>query len=69
MNPLEAILKAPGVRMIPLTYVAGNLVAGPRGWRELASHPLMTALDVLPVADEFAASPTSPRRQGGVASR
>lgn len=45
-NPLQAITNAPGVRMIPGSYLVGN-IGDPA---ELARHPLFTALDVLPVA-------------------
>lgn len=45
-NPLQAITNAPGVRMIPGSYLVGNLTDP----AELARHPLFTALDVLPVA-------------------
>lgn len=54
-NPLSALLQAPGVRMIPGTYVAGNLLDGRRGIQELATHPLLAALDVLPAASQAAA--------------
>jgi len=54
MNPLAAALKAPGIRMIPGSFVAGNLVQGPEGWRQMAEHPLFTGLDVLPFAKQLA---------------
>lgn len=47
---------APGIRLIPGSYVLGNLLGGvsPEGQHgspgELARHPLFTALDVLPYA-------------------
>lgn len=53
VNPLTAILQAPGVRMVPGAYVAGAAAAGDFG--ELARHPLMTALDVLPAGHMAAA--------------
>lgn len=55
-NPLTALLQAPGVRMIPGSYVLGNVADGRGGLQELATHPLMAALDVLPVANRAAAS-------------
>lgn len=54
-NPLTALLQAPGVRMIPGAYVAGNIADGRGGLQELATHPLMAALDVLPIANKAAA--------------
>lgn len=54
MNPLAAALKAPGIRMIPGSFVAGNVVQGPEGWKQLAEHPLFTTLDVLPFAKQLA---------------
>lgn len=53
-NPVEAIAQAPGVRMIPGSYVVGGLAGGAEGIRELAAHPLMTGLDVLPAAGKVA---------------
>lgn len=54
MNPLAATLQAPGVRLLPGAYVAGNLVQGPEGFKQLAQHPLFTTLDVLPFAKQLA---------------
>ena len=54
MNPLAALLKAPGVRMIPGSFVAGNLAEGGKGLKELATHPLMAGLDLLPAANKLA---------------
>lgn len=54
-NPLTTLLQAPGIRMIPGTYVAGNLLNGREGLQEVATHPLMVALDVLPLAAGAAA--------------
>jgi hypothetical protein len=54
-NPITAIANAPGIRMLPFSYLVGNLAAGPEGWKELASHPLFTALDVSPIATKLAA--------------
>lgn len=55
MNEIAAILNAPGVRMVPGAYLAGNLAQGGEGVRELATHPLMSFLDVLPAASKVAA--------------
>lgn len=54
MNPLAAILNAPGIRFIPGSYVAGNLAQGTEGLKELAEHPTIAALDVLPYAGKLA---------------
>ena len=58
MNPLAAMLNAPGVRMIPGAYVAGNIAQGGKGIKELLTHPLMTGLDVLPAASKLAEGTT-----------
>ncbi len=42
----STILQAPLVRLIPGTYTANNLITG--NFNEILSHPVMTALDVLP---------------------
>lgn len=47
-NPLAGLLQAPGVRMIPGAYVAGNIAAGTP--EEIAAHPVLSLLDVLPLA-------------------
>ena len=54
----EDITKAPGIRMIPGAYVAGELSRGSEGVKELGRHPLMAALDVLPVASKLAKGST-----------
>ena len=54
LNPLAAALQAPGIRLLPGTYVAGQLAQGTKGVGELADNPLLTALDVLPVASKVA---------------
>lgn len=51
---LQALLQAPGVRLLPGAYVAGNLAGGQEGVRETISHPLFSALDVLPIANRAA---------------
>lgn len=43
---IAGVLNAPGVRMIPGSYVGANLAAGTP--EELLAHPLFTVLDVLP---------------------
>lgn len=43
---LEGLLSAPGVRLIPGAYTAKNLITG--NFNEIATHPVMTGLDVLP---------------------
>jgi hypothetical protein len=53
-NPITAIAQAPGVRLIPGSYVVGQAARGPEGLAELARHPVMTALDVLPAAGKIA---------------
>jgi hypothetical protein len=53
-NDLAAFLRAPGVRLIPGAYTASNLASGASGVREALSHPVMTALDLLPVANTAA---------------
>jgi hypothetical protein len=47
-NVVSQIANAPGVRLLPGAYIAGNLAEG--DINELATHPLFTALDVLPFA-------------------
>lgn len=51
-NPLSALAKSPGFRLIPGAYTLGNVAGGHLD--ELAKHPLMTGLDVLPAASEAA---------------
>lgn len=54
-NALAATLSAPGIRLVPGAYIAANLARGGKGLKELGTHPLMSALDVLPYASKFAA--------------
>lgn len=56
MSPLQALLRAPGIRLVPGTYTAANVLGGRAGISEALSHPLMTALDVLPYATKLAGS-------------
>lgn len=53
-NPLTAILNAPGVRFLPGSFVAANLLDGPEGWKQLARHPGLATLDILPYAGKAA---------------
>lgn len=56
-NPFQvinALSHVPGIRDIPGAYVVGNLANGGAGIKELASNPVMTALDVLPLAQKVA---------------
>lgn len=52
MNSIAAIASAPGVRMLPGSYIASNLAQGK--FSEIATHPLMAGLDVLPLLSKFA---------------
>jgi len=51
---LADLAASPGIRMIPGAYTVGNLASGGSGVRELATHPLMTFLDLLPGASKLA---------------
>jgi hypothetical protein len=51
-NAIERLANAPGVRMLPGSFIVGSLAGGHAD--ELAKHPLFTALDVLPFANEAA---------------
>jgi len=51
-NPVAGILQAPGVRMLPGTFIAGSLAEG--DVKELFRNPVYTALDVLPLASAAA---------------
>lgn len=53
-NPLSALLQAPGIRMIPGAYTVGNLLNGVHGIKEAVTHPVISALDVLPGAGKIA---------------
>lgn len=53
-GPIADLAASPGVRMIPGAYTVGHLASGAGGVRELATHPLMTVLDVLPGASKLA---------------
>lgn len=49
---LAGVFRAPGVRMLPGAYIAENLAEGDIG--ELVTHPVFTALDVMPLAKRAA---------------
>ena len=53
-NPITALSRAPGLRLIPGAYTLGNLAEGTTGLRELITHPVMTGLDILPGASKLA---------------
>lgn len=61
-NPLGNLFMAPGFRLLPGAFVAGNVLGGYNeatgetgNIGELAEHPLFTGLDVLPYASGAAA--------------
>lgn len=47
-NPITASLRSPGLRLLPGAYTVGNIAAGKSGIAEGATHPIFTALDILP---------------------
>lgn len=49
-NPVTALSRSPGIRMIPGAFIAGNIMHP----AELARHPLMTALDSTPYLSKLA---------------
>lgn len=51
---IQALAESPGIRLIPGSYIAGNVAEGPEGWKELAANPVFTALDALPVVNKLA---------------
>ena len=51
-NPIEGLASAPGIRLLPGSYVVENIAGGTPG--ELLRNPLFTALDVLPFANQAA---------------
>lgn len=53
-GPIADLAASPGVRMLPGAYTIQNLASGGSGVRELATHPLMTFLDLLPGASKLA---------------
>ena len=55
-NHLANVLSAPGINLIPGTYILSQLARGGDGAQELARNPLFTALDVLPAASAIAGS-------------
>lgn len=48
LNQISGIAKAPGIRLIPGSFIAGNL----NHPSELLQHPVFTALDALPIAEK-----------------
>lgn len=48
------ILQAPGIRLLPGAYTLGNILNGGKGVKEALTHPLITALDLLPGAEAAA---------------
>lgn len=50
-HSLTDLLQAPLIRLLPGTFTASNILKG--DFNNALSHPLMTALDVLPVASEL----------------
>lgn len=53
-NPIAQFLNLPGVRMVPGSYIAGNIAAGTPG--EIVRHPLLSTLDALPYASKLAST-------------
>jgi len=49
-DPLQAVFQAPGLRMLPGSFIAGNALHP----AELLRHPLFTGLDVAPGLEAFA---------------
>lgn len=65
VNPISAMLQAPGIRMLPGAFVASELLEGDVA--EVASRPVLSFLDVLPLASGAAA--TRPVAQAAHAER
>lgn len=53
-NIITALSRAPGIELLPGAFAVGELARGREGVKELARHPLMTALDLLPYAGKAA---------------
>lgn len=51
-NAIQRVLRAPGIRLLPGAYTAANVAGG--DVNEITTHPVMTALDLLPFASKFA---------------
>ena len=60
---INQILEAPGIRLLPGAYTVDQLTQGHFG--ELASHPVATALDVLPYAEKGLKIPVGDTTLGG----
>ncbi len=56
VDDLADVTRLPGVAFLPGAYTLGNILEGTEGLEEAATHPLMTALDILPGAKAAAAS-------------
>ena len=54
MNPWESFWNLPLARLIPGAYTTSQISRGPEGLREIANHPVMVGLDVLPYASKAA---------------
>lgn len=52
-NIVTALAEAPGIRLLPGAFTVGNLSRGGEGITDLARHPLMTFLDLLPAAKQL----------------
>jgi hypothetical protein len=64
-----AFFGAPGVRLLPGSYIAENLAQGTEGIRTLATTPVMTALDILPYADAALGALNPAARTAGAQAR
>lgn len=51
-NIAQRLLRAPGIRLLPGAFTAANIAGG--DFNEIATHPVMTALDLLPGANKLA---------------
>lgn len=66
-NPIAGLASAPGLRLIPGSYVVENIASGTPG--ELLRNPLFTALDVLPIAGKLAKGSRVAKEATDVAGR
>lgn len=67
-NAIAAVAGAPGVRLLPGAYLAQGLAGGASGIKDLITHPVLTALDVLPVANKLAETTAVGAKAAEVAS-
>lgn len=51
-NPISGLASAPGIRMLPGAYLLENIAEG--DFAELATNPVFTALDILPLGHQLA---------------